>query len=52
MKNCPFCGGESYIEFNNKEKTYHWSICCFICHVQTQKRKTRKQAIEDWNKRK
>lgn len=49
LKPCPFCGGEAEI-LNYSEN--EWLICCAICNGMVERwRKTRKEAIEQWNRR-
>ena len=56
IKNCPFCGKQGKIITPEKEDFYKFQVkCCNpICNMSkviTFRRKTRDQAIKDWNMR-
>ena len=55
LKKCPFCGGEAQaysdsVRINNFETYTVWRVQCYECRAIIQ-RKTRGQAIADWNRR-
>ena len=54
IKPCPFCKDEeidiqSYLPFVSI--TEYFNVACGLCGVQGVTESTRKQAIENWNKR-
>lgn len=54
LKPCPFCGGEAkcYDYAPTWATTHKWVVECSICGGTTSPCKTKKKAIEAWNRRK
>lgn len=52
LKPCPFCGGKAHVE-KNFDETYRFYHTCKNTQINIYKTgfKTRKEAIEAWNRR-
>ena len=49
LKKCPFCGGKAEMLNYSEDE---WLVRCTICDGMVEKwRKTKKEAIEQWNRR-
>ena len=48
LKPCPFCGNK-----NIDIVTFHgmFQVICQWCHIMTEEKETKKEAVDDWNKR-
>ena len=48
LKPCPFCGGTNiFVE----DDGWGWVSYCDVCDANVSDRMTKKEAIDDWNKR-
>jgi len=48
---CPYCGGMPEIDSAITSTFESWAVLCSSCYAEISGRKSRKQVIEDWNKR-